>query len=766
MARPAYSLNSYIGGANYGTLSGTITSSATTIQVSGTGPGWGNLGQTGPFNLSLNYGFSGEEKVNCPSGIYPWGDPIVTITGITRGYDGTTAVNQQNGYSVVHVFTATDLTEANQLVNEILYYAPTASGQVVTSDGTGVIFTPGGSGGGSPLDITVNSDAVTSSGLFPLQITKQPIIPTDGIIQPLPPLFGFDFPGTFNNFPFGEGSTSLEWICTGFDRNIWMSDYELDNMGVWRVTPQGVATVFLITSGFDVEAICAGPDQNIWMVASTLPGLCQVTPDGVTTLFPVSGFNAFGFICSGPDGNLWVAEGTNDPCGVWQVTTSGVGTFFSFDQFDECIGICSGPDGNIWVTSNIGNIYRVTMEGDFTQFSFSGYNFSGICPGPDGNLWVLDNTLPSVVKITPDGVGTTFTLTSGLAFGPGGIAAGAGGDLWVVNGNSSSTSSSLIKITTAGEATYFPISGTYSLGGICSGPDGALYISNSKNNPDEAPAGLISFPFTVQMSQLNITQIPISNPGIEGVLWNNDSIVQVGSGILPITDPEIPGNFWNNGSIVVISSGILPTTDPVVEGEFWNNNSIMCISSGILPTTAQIDGEFWNNNGIVNVGNGGSGGGLTIDAFPLITVEFSTQGSTAYIYTENAYPLLTAPSGGSLMGQWEQVMTSLPTLVTASQAVVSSPGLYVYEVNTSLDDLILGAGLVVSNMTGTQVLQVFATGDIAQVGPGQSGSVDWSTATPTAIQGTDLTWDSGAQSVSSTLGGIFMATMLSTAGWD
>jgi len=161
MSKPDYSLNSYIGAANYGTLSGTITSTSNIINVSGTGAGWGNLGEVGGFYLSLNYGNSGEEKVYCPSGIYPWGNPIVTITGVLRGQDDTTAVNQQNGYSVVHVFTANDLREANELVNQTLYYAPTASGQAVISDGVGLTF---GEVGGSSTYCTYSAVLVIQVG--------------------------------------------------------------------------------------------------------------------------------------------------------------------------------------------------------------------------------------------------------------------------------------------------------------------------------------------------------------------------------------------------------------------------------------------------------------------------------------------------------------------------------------------------------------------------------------------------------------------------
>ena len=120
MARASYSLNSYVGGATAALVSGTITAAATVITISGTSTAWGSLGSTGGWFGALNYGAINEEKIYVPSGLYPWSSGVVTLSGVVRGVDGTTASGFSGVKFVAPVLTATDLQEANFLVNQIL----------------------------------------------------------------------------------------------------------------------------------------------------------------------------------------------------------------------------------------------------------------------------------------------------------------------------------------------------------------------------------------------------------------------------------------------------------------------------------------------------------------------------------------------------------------------------------------------------------------------------------------------------------------------
>ena len=140
MPRTSYSQNTYVGGAPAGTLFTGVASGTTTVTITGTTSAWNNLGATGGFNLALNYGQTTEEKIWCPAGSYNWTSGAVTISGISRGIDGTTAQLQLAGVSAVPILTALDLTEANLLVSQTLGNVTTTSGQAVLSTGTGLTF--------------------------------------------------------------------------------------------------------------------------------------------------------------------------------------------------------------------------------------------------------------------------------------------------------------------------------------------------------------------------------------------------------------------------------------------------------------------------------------------------------------------------------------------------------------------------------------------------------------------------------------------------
>jgi hypothetical protein len=143
MPRLPYSLNSYTGGATPGFIAGSgIGASDTFITITGTNSTWTTLGSGGGFNLSLQYGQITEEKIYVASGSYNWTLGSLTISGITRGIDNTTAQVHPSGSSVTPVLTAIDLSEANSLVNQTLYPAATYSGQSLVSNGTGITFTP------------------------------------------------------------------------------------------------------------------------------------------------------------------------------------------------------------------------------------------------------------------------------------------------------------------------------------------------------------------------------------------------------------------------------------------------------------------------------------------------------------------------------------------------------------------------------------------------------------------------------------------------
>ena len=114
---------------------------------------------------------------------------------------------------------------------------------------------------------------------------------------------------------------------------------------------------------------------------------------------------------------------------------------------------------------------------------------------------------------------------------------------------------------------------------------------------------------------------------------------------------------------------------------------------------------------------------------------------------------LTAPSFTStfpydpvgLTGSAGGTSASVPVLVSAGADVINPAGITVtiVGIDTTHDQFALGGTLLVSNQVGTQVISVALNGLAPIVGPGQTFSLDWSLATPTAQVGTDLVWDAG-----------------------
>ena len=142
MARTNYSRNSYVGGAPQAKLLSNITESDTTITLTNTTSYWNTLGKSGAddagFFLCISIGTTNEEKVYVPGGVYSWTDTSVTLSGVTRGVDGTPASAHAAADSVTPVMTATDLNEANYAVTETIGKI-TAQGDLLYGNGANTL---------------------------------------------------------------------------------------------------------------------------------------------------------------------------------------------------------------------------------------------------------------------------------------------------------------------------------------------------------------------------------------------------------------------------------------------------------------------------------------------------------------------------------------------------------------------------------------------------------------------------------------------------
>jgi hypothetical protein len=121
----AFTRIQHSGGAATTTLNADIGSGDTSLTlVSSTG--WPD-GSVAPFYLVIDTGTSAEEKIlaTARSG--------ATLTGLTRGVDGTSAASHSAGAAIVHCFTALEADEANQAAKATLGTVTTKGDLLVAS---------------------------------------------------------------------------------------------------------------------------------------------------------------------------------------------------------------------------------------------------------------------------------------------------------------------------------------------------------------------------------------------------------------------------------------------------------------------------------------------------------------------------------------------------------------------------------------------------------------------------------------------------------
>ena len=114
------SRHSFSGAATATTLSGGINSAVTTIPVNAISGTWPNTA-TGPFVVTIDRGTASEEKILVPS------FSSTQFTGVTRGYDGTTAVSHSNGATVEHTLDATQIDAHDAIVYAVGTSTPSTS---------------------------------------------------------------------------------------------------------------------------------------------------------------------------------------------------------------------------------------------------------------------------------------------------------------------------------------------------------------------------------------------------------------------------------------------------------------------------------------------------------------------------------------------------------------------------------------------------------------------------------------------------------------
>lgn len=121
---PYASRRSYAGASAACTLTSSINSSVTSLDLTGTVALWPDTAN-GSFHMVIDPGLSTEEKILV--GARSSG----SLSSITRGVDGTSAASHTAGATCYPVFTATDADQANKIVSTL-----TTKGDTLATDGS------------------------------------------------------------------------------------------------------------------------------------------------------------------------------------------------------------------------------------------------------------------------------------------------------------------------------------------------------------------------------------------------------------------------------------------------------------------------------------------------------------------------------------------------------------------------------------------------------------------------------------------------------
>ena len=407
------------------------------------------------------------------------------------------------------------------------------------------------------LGLTVNDGPLLQNGIIPLVSTKQPnvdrLLP---ISQPLPPMFGFDFPGTVNTGPALNNDSVPNQVTAGPDRNVWLADAAATTPGIWRIDQDGTGTLFPTDTGSTPTGLCFTASgyywltdpgrQSYWWPTGTIYG--ANTPTEVSLTGVDAGAQP-GAVTTGPDGNAWAIDTrAGGGAGVWQLSINGGGTpasnYFPFgDVSTQLTDICAGPDGNLWVTDAAGFVWMVAADGAAKSSTFSGTGLpQAITTGPDGRLWVLSESGDStyISAFYPTGGLTPSGLISGSGL-PGKIIAGPGGDLWATD-----NLSNLYLIPTdhliSGSASpdlpvAFPLPGANAKY-LCVRQDGTFVISQT-----QAAGVLWLTPFQMIVPQLLVTQ--------GDVTFTQDNVGPTG----PVIKDQSDGHTYR----IISTAGVLST---------------------------------------------------------------------------------------------------------------------------------------------------------------------------------------------------------------
>lgn len=349
-----------------------------------------------------------------------------------------------------------------------------------------------------------------------------------------------------------KGRTALVWTVAGGDSallnipmgvavdgsgNVLVADTQ--NNVVRKISPAGVVTTLAgtgqpgftngarTTATFDHPVSVALDAQgNVYVADAGNHAARKISANGMVTTLIVDNFASFssaGSMAVDSAGNLYFV----DRMSLRKVTPDGVVRTIAASPNGVCCASRTAGDifdphavaldaaGNIYVAAT-GAVVKITPAGVKSDLYLPAFTVNALAAGADTTVYATAS-LGGVWRITPDGAGSllaggTFGRTDGTGTAarfnnPWGIALDGSGNLLVAD----PYNNAIRKVTASGEVTTFagkrpgfmdgaggsfgdPSQGSSGLAGVAAGPDGTIFVADSRNHAIRkiAPDGTVT----------------------------------------------------------------------------------------------------------------------------------------------------------------------------------------------------------------------------------------------------------------------------------
>jgi sugar lactone lactonase YvrE len=513
--------------------------------------------------------------------------------------------------------------------------------------------------------------------------------------------------------------------------NMYVGDYSGSNVTKIPAAGGAATVVSLGTPGSipvqDITGVAVDGAGNLYIGDHQNSRILVVTPNGVVSVLSISGLSpVLGYptaLAFDAAGSLYIADFTNgrivevSSLFVTGSTSTGIGTVI--------------PTGS---------------------YSFSGSTLTGLTIDPQGNIYAAARTDndSSIIKVTASGVVSALAIPNNITpalNNPQGVAADAMGNIYIadtiVNTNTNTTNSRIVKITTAGVASVLSLSGqasslASSVFGVTVDPFGNLYIPDWNDN---------------RLVFVNVSGAPLTFPTPTGSGTTDTAdgpqtatVTNLGNRPLAFSaNPTYTADFSSNGN----------DTDPCTSSTSLSPGTVCDVSVNFTPQSvgSLITGITVTNNTLNVTGSteqvSVSGTGLNSNDSTATTV---TTSPTSLVFGQTV--TITATVADTATGHTSNSPTGSVTFTdTVNSAVTSLNNGAAVNLNNKTASL---TGVVLSG-TGTHTITANYSGNEGQyVASSNAATVVVSQASVT------VTLTSSASSVVLTNPLVFTATVSST----